>query len=471
MAHPGFRLLPFLLLAACGGVVVDGGTGTNTNHGTSYVDAWKSFTMRITSASRTWSDPAPPPTTGDPTAGWSGRVDFDPGAQPGDAAHVVILPQFADGTSVDGTSGATITFNAPSYERLLSVAAAAPGPPFGALQDDYDTLVVQLAQDGTPTGGTLSGRTEYSDGDVAFDGTVTATITFEPDHASPTWQWTGATPFAPVTLPWDVHTVAASEPYEEALGADAFVEGVAPTAMAFTSTPSAAHGTMKNRSATLTWIDWDLSGTAVGTSPTVHDFATNASVAAPPANVPGVTIARRDTGSWAPDDGGPPAFTWGPSHVVLSECDTCAPELALGPVNGGDCAPSGAGFATRLAASGPYMVRLRAHAAPPYSGAPYLGPPPGVSDVVHVEIVVPGKAPQNVDVSSMKWPESAASDGSYDTGFVDVWASPGGPSSETGVAVSAGGLGASSSCGYGGPTPATWNVTVWAEHIAPTPPP
>jgi hypothetical protein len=477
VAHRGAFFFVISLLAACGGAVSDGAnaadTGPHDDGGDGQVaGTWASYTMRITSSDRKWTFGAPSPTPGDPTSGWSGRFDFDAGNGAGSMAHAVVLPMFTSGTTIDAPSGTTITFTAAKDDALFHISGYAG---FQNVSDSYDTFSVQISSDGTPYAGTLSGRTMATSGDVAWDGTVTATVAFDRDTIGPSWRWSGATPFATVTLPWDPRTVEASEPYEESIGIDRMIAGsIDPSAVDATSITSAAHGETRDRGATFTLIDWNLSGSLGATEALVHDFANNVTTFTKPSTfIPGVDVALRSTPSWGPADGGAAATTWGSTSIVEADCAGCEPEMVLGPVHAGGCAPgSEGGLAIRLPASGPYLVRLSVHAKPPPYPSPE--PPPGVSTFLHVQLVNPGKNPIDVDLSSVKWPSTPATDGSYDSGFVDVYATPSGAFPETGIAISAGGLGTTNPCfgGGGGPAvPATWSGLVTVEHIVQAPPP
>ena len=474
MAQRGALFLVGFLLAACGGNVSDGpgagnDTGSQTDSGVDsppFAGGWASYTMRITASTRTWSSGGPSPEPGDPTSGWSGRLDLDPGGR-GAPAHAVMLPTFDDGTTLEAPSGNTITFTA--KDALLRISGYGG---FQNVSDSYDTFTLQVSSDGTPYAGTLSGRTMATSGDVAWDGKVTATVAFEQDGVGPTWRWSGETSFASVTLPWDLRTIEASEPYEETLTIDRLVASTfSDGTIDAKAIDAQAHGTTLQRGMRFSLLDWNLSDTLSANEALVHDFAKNETMRTKPlAKIPGVAVALRPTPSWAPDDGGPRETTWGSANVVEADCTSCPAEMVLGPVHAGGCAPgSEAGVAVRLPASGPYYVRLRLHVTPP----PYpMDSPPGVSGFVHVQLVNPGKKPIDVDLSAIKWPATPAADGSYDSGFVDVLANPGGEFPETGIAVSGGGLGTFNPCGLGGPMmPASWSGTVTVEHIVQIPPP
>ena len=200
----------------------------------------------------------------------------------------------------------------------------------------------------------------------------------------------------------------------------------------------------------------------------VRDFSDNASdqeAVAP--SFEGAKVVKRSGMTWRADDGGIPAFLWGKATSTTVGCRDGKSCVQIGPFTHSYCTSgSKGGLATRLLGNGTSEVAFRV-VAKPSPGSPAAGRP-FFTDIVKMRVATPlgGSADAS---STLTWPTTAGSDGSYDTGWTTMSLSLGKLDAETGIAISGGGLGpdGGGGCGLigGPPRPIDFDITIYVEQI------
>jgi hypothetical protein len=444
---------------------VDGGSDTIVVTDAPMTIGWRSYTATVTDVKQTWKYGGPPAGSTPPSKGWTGRVDLENGFDLDSGAKAVVLPAYGDGQMLATTAASPMspTFAVTGGGLVLSVSGTMSG--YYYVTDRYQTMTVTLGPDGRPTGGVLKGTSEAFSGDVAFNADTEATVTFVEDTTKPKWKTSSAATFAWTALPWDQRTFEASEPYEVAISPEAWFGSTVDVWQHPIQTY--AHGVTKERGIRFELKDWNMTG-LTGYWNEVRDFAGNASdkeIAAP--SFPGAKVDKRATMTWRADDGGVPAYLWGSAATTTEGCRDGKSCVKIGPFTHSYCTSgSKGGLATRLPGNGTSEAAIRV-VAKPAAGSPSTGAP-FFTDVVKLRVAIPTGG--TVDATSaLKWPTTAGSDGSYDTGWTTVSASLGKLDAETGIAISGGGLGpdGGTGCGFigGPPRPMDYDVTVYVEQV------
>ncbi len=489
MAHLGFARasLAFILITGCGGKYEDPGvqhdSGTDSelvdtggldrdtgarDDGPPPVTGFRSYTATIVSvdAKSTSGGGAPEPTGPSPSMGWIGRIDIAAGGT-GETRAEIMAP-FRDLVALKGCCGSSVTLTRgkESDAPLHFLSVSGPAAPYGARSDEYESLTVTFGSDGAPVAATARGRSRGTYPGTYYEAELTATIKLTPDTTKPTFRATASTAFASVSLPWDERVYEASEPYEGELSTKdllgpAFTAKVKDTLLSQAGWSSAPRG----RGVRFRLLEWDAASTWFAyTFGAPRDLAGNVA-AVEPKSFPSVVDVPKLAGDVLRFDGPVSPLLWGDAKIVTTGCKSAAKCLQIGPYKQSYCQyGSAGGVAARFAGSGSARALVRAvgKRVSSYGGG---GLPPG--SAIQFGAVTPGSDVQHS--SALPWHPTATPD-AYDTGWSTVTATSA-AGSETGVALSGGGLGKpSSGCGYGGPpaptpAPIDYEVTTYVEEI------
>ncbi|MGZ3450397.1 MAG: hypothetical protein ACXVEF_12425 [Polyangiales bacterium] len=461
MAHLGFLRSVVLVsvLVGCGGKVgeqpasstSDTGTSGDTNDDETSPTGFESWTATLTDVKVSWmygggSGGSPP------SAGHSFRVDVD-------GHHgVVAMAPFARAIALVGFPG---PMKASDGAGFFGVAA---NDASGHVSDNYDTLEITFGSDGRPVSAIARGRTERLSGDVGYEGTLEAQVSFARDAVKPAFRASASLSFASVPLPWDERVIEASEPYEETFGASGLFGAIASKTNA-SDISEDGWGTKKTRGARFTFRAWDgVAGLAIAPA-TVHDLAGNPSDRSELRFDGALDVPLHMGTSF--QFGAEKFATWGVTKVVSEGCKSAKSCLQIGPFRWSYCASGSAGGAAiRLAGAGSANATVRGHAvrAMTYPGYPGSTPPNAFPQLAQAN---PSGDVKVADVSAMKW-SSASSDGSFDTGWFSLSTSLGSDGVESGIAIGGGGVGPySSGCSaWGGPpVPEEYDVTIFVDGV------
>ena len=423
-------------------------------------DAWHSYTVTVHDVTVKWDVTSPG--TSPPSEGLVARFDW---LQTAAASSAVVIGAYADPVLVTGPPGSPTTVDTKLDKGALTVGGGGGGT-YAA--DTYRSFTVVLGADGKPSSGEVDGRAYAQIEDVAYNGTLHAKLSFAPDRDPPVWRGTADTTYADQPLPWDRRHLRTSEPYEGRIdpasvvlpaGASIFVHLLS----------SNVWGTTREYGFSFLALDWDVAPSLVVTSADFADLEGNHLDGFPiEFPVGGATVPHNDGATLRLPVGS--IYKWG----TANETEVCPTGggagvcVVLGPFDTNVCRDgSHAGFATRLGAFGDAYVNVRALAKP---GLGTTGAPPDPTTLLYVHAQPPGSdAPSIGDLSSLKWPASPATDGSFDTGWTTIRASafapPGALATETGLSLGADGVHPPTGLPCGPPTP-SWSVTIDVGAIA-----
>lgn len=469
VAQLGFVL--GLSVAACGGRVdtfdpqpanETGGDSEATDTRTEDVppiEGFRSYTATISAVKVTMMGAPSTPAARPPSEGLSFRIDLDAGLTTDGGAAAVIAPKWTDAVMVRACCGSKVTFRLDESDDRRNLLHAR-GASSWIVDDWYDALTVVFDRSGRPIEGRITGHTQLMQGDVAWSGSLDATVTFTPDTVAPSWRGSSRASFASVPLPWDERIVETSEPYGETLSpASLFgdqaklLQGVPLTQS--TSLKSASRG-FRVRA-----LDWDVRYPLAAKPQPVKDLAGNVAVLDAPMMLDGVAVAKRAVRYLKFDDYAGAPTLWGAAAASASGCRAGRPCVAIGPFKHSYCTGgSKGGIATRLPGFGAITASLRAVAKRTSSWGGGGSPP---TNIVHLQSARAPDAP-TVSETTLTWPTSTSE--LRDTGWVTVTGKGAGTPAETGVALSVGGIGQATPCIYGGPVPEEWEITVYVDEIS-----
>jgi hypothetical protein len=395
---------------------------------------WRSFT--VTFAAETVTSKAGAGSSGLPSVmeGRRMRLDFDNGAfRTNHLAGAAFIDEFADPVGFGGTAGYPLILH--SDRTRGSVLSVEQATSTATTELRFDSVLFELDGHALPLAGVLKGVAYVHDRGGDRYGEVTASFVASADLEAPRWRARSTSAFAPTPLPWDERIIETSEPYEGHVAIAALFPATSLQARPL-STPLLWGAPPKDREYGLMIAlqSWDDATTLTSSATVVRDLAGNASSIAGALSFPGAAVAKLETGVLEPSEVGLDDVTeWGP--IRIESCPGSSPAAscyALGPVEVSACAPSSvAGFAARLKGEGATTFELRAVAkGDGYYGAPF--------NAVYVASAIPGQ-PARIDGSTIRWSAPVAD--TYDTGWTTVTMAALGAASETGVAVSVGGLG------------------------------
>ena len=399
---------------AGGDTAVDDTTADGTSDGASpdaevIVDPqWRSYDMVVSKVTRSFTKPVPAIDSTD----WRGRVDLREAAA---TPVVVMTPEY--GTPV-ALSRKGRTWSATE----LPVRIVTPTP-FGSLEDRWTTF--EVVGDAKPASAMARGISIVTTGDGSVEGTLEGTVTLETDRSPPFWRAFAESAFAEVPLPWDARAFLASEPYE-GMASPSYVFPVGTSMLALDRRRSSAWGVTRELGVDVRGRDWDAIVDLAAVGVDLPDLMGNHLDGAPHFKFGGAKVAARSAKTWLPTttDG---VFVWG--AAVASSCGgtSC---LVMGPFAWDACSRgSEGGVALRLPGFGTATITVdvigRSTAAPPLA-APFFA-----------EVAEPGIAAVPMVIAAPTW--KIRGDGSFDASWSVVAPKTGG--TETGVAVSAGGVG------------------------------
>jgi len=422
------------------------------------IEGFRSYDAKISGETVTMLGGGPPPPSASPASeGKSFRIDLDAGLRTDGGARALFAAPWADAVMVRACCGSKVTFTAGADKALVGFSAAGG---YWRGGDSWESLTVVFDTTGRPIEGTITGRTFLEQGDVAWSGTISAKVTFGPDVSAPSFRTSSSPTFASVPLPWDEHLIEASEPYGKGTELTAFVGEAAKGMKATPLTQSTWLGDAP-RGFRLRLTDWDLKMPIRVGAPPVSDPAGNVTVSAAAMQLQGAYVAQRAVPYLRFDDYAGAAMMWGDAKPSTS-CGAGKSCIAIGPFKHSYCSGgSKGGVATRLPSGLGIVnasVRAVAKRIATYGGGVI---PPGA---IRLSAARPGEKAV-VGEDTLKWPTTTGTE--VDTGWTTLsLKAPGG--AETGVAVSAGGVGSTTSgCAYygGPPMPEEWEITVYVEAI------
>lgn len=437
-------------LAGCGGKLDQGTPAAQST-------ALRSFVGTVTEAKivESWG---PGGSLGAISVGKTARVDVRIDAS-GHVELVAITP-FGEAVRATGTLGATTAVDVPQEGAYVSGGLSFRGTSGGwQVSETYAHFELAFDEAGLPRALTATGQASAFAGDVGTTGTATATIALAADTVAPTWHANAAASFANQALPWDARTVEASEPYEGQAAFETLFPGAA--RVDFDVTPFAtavawgSPATTRERGVTVMARRWDAVAPLRARGAPVVDVAGNLAVVGDLSSG-GIGVDLLAASSLpAGAAGGSP---WGDAKT-LSDCGDGKPCLVIGPFRQSYCGGGSAGgVAARLRGAGHASFRVRLTARSSYGGGP------SGQAVAHVLATNPGAKPAT---DTLAFPTSASPDGTYDTGWKTISvATPNAAASETGIAVSAGGVGSAPVVADCGPAPSPAEVTVYLGEVS-----
>jgi hypothetical protein len=305
-------------------------------------------------------EPYPPPSTTHPAVGEHARLDIH---KNGASYEAALTPEFGDATAM------TVSFGADGTVTLAGDVAFSGGASYASVTDDLSALHFAVGGDGHFTGSfSAEGTENVFEGDVGWQGAISASGTTGADARPPTAQISPIASAQGALLPWDTLYARMSEP----------VDG-ASLAGALSLTPGAASWQVQPAP-----FDWIGATTAVGYRTSWSDFAGDAtlSVAAgladPSGNVSAATATPTSflaVPQAASFDGATLPAMWGVAAPASTSesCGAAGSCVEIGPLDG-PCSAQAAGIAGRIGApgAGKVSITFRVRAASQY-GQPYMG--------------------------------------------------------------------------------------------------
>ncbi len=395
------------------------------------------------------------------SVGMTARIDLRLD-EAGNVELVAVTP-FGQAVRATGTRGATTALDVPQSNSAASNGLSFSGRNSSwSVTETYSHFEIAFDAAGTPQTLTATGQASAFSGDVGTQGTATATITLGADVVAPTWRASAEASFANRGLPWDARIVEASEPYEGTADFAALFPGATRADFDVTAlTTEAAWGSpaaTRERGVRLLAKRWDATSPLYVQGAPVRDLAGNvAATSLLPYDTIGLQLSA---GSTLPS-GSLSAIPWGDAKVQPG-CGEGGPCLVVGPFRQSYCGGGSAGgIAARLRGAGHASFRVRVTATSTFGGGP------SGQAVLHVLATNPGAVPVT---DALTFPTTASADGTYDTGWKTITlTTPSATAAETGIAVSAGGLGSAPVIADCGPAPSPADLTVYIGEVAVAP--
>ena len=417
----------------------------------------RSYTMTITEVSQSYPPDGAHPRS--PSKNFTARVDLQVPTKGVEFIEGSIIPSLDVGSPINGpVEGDHVTINALSGPLLT--LETTPGELHEI--DRYRGMVITFDANGRALGATLTGTADEGDA-ATYQANITATATFSDDVTPPEWHARAAVGFAPLALPWEKRQLVTTEPFvEQDVTLASLLPATAPSAFEVQPLTAVTLSFASPRGFELTPRDWDALVGLEAHPVTVHDWAGNASPIAHGLLLDDVGLGHPTTATWQAKADDPSVYAWGSVATSTTGCPDGSSCIAIGPFVHDWCETgTKGGVAMRLLGSGTAAVAYRVIAETDDGVDPSYNPAP--TDFVKMQIVTPdGKHAQAAP--TIAWP-SGSHGPSYDSGWTSVSATVPGGASETGVAFSAEGLGASTGavCNR---SSSKWRLTVFVQRVS-----
>jgi hypothetical protein len=320
--------------------------------------------------------PYAPPTTTHPGIGQHARLDI---RKVGASYEAAVTPEFGSPASM------TVSFGQDGTMTLQGTVPFSSSSSSADVTDELDALHLGVAGDGHLSGSfTAEGQTTVFEGDVAWQGSITAGGSIGADARAPQARISAYASAPSVLLPWDEINAQTSEPVD-ATALDGAL-GLTPGSVSWQVSPSA--------------LDWLGATEAYGYRTSWSDFSGPATLSIagglvdPSGNVSNATsvpVTFLDVPQAAAFDGTTLPAMWGAAAPAsgTDACGTAGSCVEIGPLEG-PCNAQPGGIAGRLPATGTKLsITYRLRVASQY-GQPQW--PSGLG----VSVAVPGQAAQLV---------------------------------------------------------------------------